>query len=311
MLPQSDGALLREEARSQIAIAAVRQRELPVVLEALHREGVDVVLIKGAHLAGSVYAEPCLRPRADTDLLIRAWERDRAVAALAGIGYSRQPIQTGETVLGQILFDREGTVGGALDVHVRIARPHLAAALFDVDELLSRAVALPRMGSRARGLSLPDALALACVHRVAHHATHDLLLWTYDVHLLIRAFSPEDLEAFTALAIGRRMTALCRFAIARSARAFPDPSAAEILRRLGAADPAEPSAALLGRRGGLDDLRMDLRAIPGWRARTALIAGHLLPPAAYMRTKYPRSSRAALPWLYVRRVLEGAMKNRS
>jgi len=50
---------------------------------------------------------------------------------------------------------------------------------------------------------------------------------------------------------------------------------------------------------------MDLRALPGWRARARLIAGHLFPPAGYMRNTYAPSSHAILPWLYAARFVRG------
>ena len=38
------------------------------------------------------------------------------------------------------------------------------------------------------------------------------------------------------------------------------------------------------------------------------LRGTFFPPAAYMQRKYPCSSRWALPWLYVRRMVEGFRK---
>ena len=56
--------------------------------------------------------------------------------------------------------------------------------------------------------------------------------------------------------------------------------------------------------GGSDDLQ----ALPNWGARVRLIREHVLPSAAYMRAKYGVRSNAALPALYVWRVLCGLPK---
>lgn len=303
LLPAECAARLVAEARNQAAITELRERELRGVLDALHGGGIPVLLIKGAHLASSCYPESYLRTRDDTDLFVRASDRGRVTATLNGLGYRPQPVQTGAAVLGQTLFDRHGTVAAALDVHWRIAQPILAASLFDFDDLLSRSVVLPRLSPLARGPAPADALALACVHQAAHHQGHDLLLWTYDVHLLLSGWVRQDVEHFVALATTRRIAAVCVSGIAPAEALFGTAIATELLARLRAAAGGEPSAAWLRPRGRLRRIVLDLRALTSWPARAQLVAGHLFPPAAYMRATYAPSSHAPMAWLYLRRLL--------
>jgi hypothetical protein len=54
-LPPDCAAVLREEVHCQLALAAIREPELRRVLDALSQAGVDVLLIKGAHLAYACY----------------------------------------------------------------------------------------------------------------------------------------------------------------------------------------------------------------------------------------------------------------
>jgi hypothetical protein len=302
-LPPELGSRLIAEARKQAVITELRERELVRVLEALHRNGIDALLIKGVHLASSCYQESYLRPREDTDLLVRASVRARVTAVLAELGYVPLPVQTGADVLGQTVFDCPGRVAAALDVHWRISQPFLAASLFDFDDLLSRATPLPRLGPFAKGPSAPDALALACVHQAAHHAGQDLLLWTYDIHLLMSAFSPEDVEKFVSLATGRRICEICIAAIEPAESLFGTPAAGKLLAPLRRAAGREPSAALLVPGGRLQQIGRDLRAVPSWSQRARLVAGHMFPPAAYMRATYAPSSTAPMAWLYLRRLL--------
>jgi hypothetical protein len=308
LLPPREAARLLDETRKQIVIAAARDRELRSVIEGLHADEVEGLLFKGAHLAATCYAEPHLRPRDDTDMLVRQSDRDRVSAALSRLGYTRQAAQTGEAVLGQMMFDRAGAAGAAVDVHLRVARPRLAASLFDFDDLMSRAVPLPRVSPHALGPSPADALALACVHQAAHHADRDMLLWTYDVHLLLAGFTCDDREAFVRLANERRMAAVCRAAIEPAVTAFGGSAGAAILERLYAGED-EPSAALLRPQGRLAELGMDVRLLTRWSDRARLIAGHLVPPAAYMRETYAPASRAALTRLYVRRLVRGVTRS--
>ena len=281
------------------------ERQVARVLEALAEAGLAVLLIKGAQLANSCYPESYLRPREDTDLFVRGTDRARVTAVLARLGYTALPVQTGAEVLGQTLFDRAGSVAAALDVHWRVSQPWLVARLFDFDDLLSRSMTLPRLGPAARGPSVPDALALACVHQAAHHADHDLLLWSYDVHLLIEGLSAEERSGFLALAASLRIAAICIAAIEPAESLFRTRGSADLLARLRQMTLAgdEPSAALLNPGSRLARIRRDLAAVTAWRVRARLLAGHMFPPPAYMRSTYAPSSRAPLAWLYVRRLL--------
>jgi hypothetical protein len=302
LLPPGDAARLIDEARRQAAAIEFRDRAARVVIDALHGAGVRALAIKGVHLGNTLYPDSFLRARHDTDLLIRVSDRGPVLRVLRDLGYERQVEQTGEAVLGQIMFDRPHGPGVPLDVHWRLARPHAAAALFDVEAMMARSVEIPRLGEHARGPAAADALALACVHRAAHHAGHDLLLWMYDVHLLIASFNDADSAAFARLAVDRGMASLCSSMIQEAYEAFRLPRAADLARHLSAAAASEPTAALLHARRWWGTLPMDLRALPRWSDRVRVVAGHAFPPPAYMRRTYAPSSRAPLPWLYVRRV---------
>ena len=55
----------------------------------LSRNGVDVLVLKGAHTAASYFPEPATRPASDIDLLVRRGDRDRADALLRALGYEQ------------------------------------------------------------------------------------------------------------------------------------------------------------------------------------------------------------------------------
>jgi hypothetical protein len=61
--------------------------ELAEVIEALHREGVEAIVLKGGALAWTVYANPAQRPMADLDLMIRPGEMERASIVLHSLGF--------------------------------------------------------------------------------------------------------------------------------------------------------------------------------------------------------------------------------
>ncbi|MFI5280415.1 MAG: nucleotidyltransferase family protein, partial [Gemmatimonadales bacterium] len=71
-----------------VAVELVRGREITRVLGALHARGIQPILLKGTPLAYSVYDAPALRPREDTDLLIRFEDCDIVRQVMRGLGHA-------------------------------------------------------------------------------------------------------------------------------------------------------------------------------------------------------------------------------
>jgi hypothetical protein len=306
-IPEDAAERLRSTAREHAVLAIVRDRELARVIGRLHAGGVRCLVIKGAHLAHVCYPCSYLRVRADADLVVRPDDREAAIETLRTLGYRRQQdLQTGPDVLGQMLFAHDDHPGSDVDLHWRLSAPRRAAALFDIDALIDRAVPLPALGTHARGPSTGDALAIACVHQVAHHRGDERLLWMYDVHLLLEALDDLDADLFVHRAAERGMAQICRHVIDGATARFPSRRAAEISEKLQAAAAVEPAAALLDARAPIAGLIDDVSAEPRWRARLWLVAGHLFPPSDYMRATWAPGSRAPLLVLYAQRLLRGA-----
>jgi Uncharacterised nucleotidyltransferase len=297
-------------ARGEVAVAAIRERTLPTVLDALAAGGVRALVFKGAHLAHTVYESAYLRPRQDTDLLIAETDCEPTREILEECGYANVPHISGSLVMPQFHYRREDRSGAAdqLDVHWRLAVPHAFAALPALGELWNRATPIPALGQAARGPSLVDALLIACAHQAAHHSGGCALKWVVDVQRLAERLSARDAESFVERATRARVRAVAgrTLSLARDllgARLAPplDSLANE------PADTAELSAAYLSPVGAVQALTLDLRALDGWSARTRLLREHLFPPRAYMRA-YAPYTRWPMPALYLRRIVHGAAR---
>ncbi len=106
------------------------------------------------------------------------------------------------------------------------------------------------------------------------------------------------------------MCAVCCRGVELSAEYFGTPGASDLAEalRLGAAARREPSARFIRDSRLVTVLRSDLAAIDGWPRRVALIAEHLFPSRAYMRSVYPACPPALLPLAYGYRIARGAPK---
>src|SRR5207245_6745343 len=139
-------------ARGLVATELLRRQETARVIEALAAHDIVPVLLKGTPLAYTVYEEPSLRPRSDTDLLIRREDTDTARRAMAELGHTATNFSDGELLFRQFELRRTDAYGvlHAFDFHWRLSTEALFADLLSYDELLREAIPVPRLGDGAR-----------------------------------------------------------------------------------------------------------------------------------------------------------------
>ena len=280
------------------------------VLAAFDAGGIAPLLLKGAALAHTLYAEPWLRPRADIDLLIAHRERDQCDAVLRTEGWTRDPESNGELASTQRHYSKTLPSGRTefVDLHWKVANPPLFADVLGYADLLSRAVTIPVLGPAAQTLAESDALFLACVHIAAHHAQQPRLLWLLDVHRLAERLRPADERHFQSLAERRQMRAVCRHVLALAGSCFRGARVTALADSIPDVGLVEPSSRVLNPVSRATLVRADLAALDNWRDRAALIREHLFPSATYLRAIYPGWPAAFLPLAALHRIVSGAPK---
>lgn len=282
-------ARLLDHVRASTIHDAALDDEVRRLLPALAAEGFAPLVIKGAHLAHTLYAASHLRPRGDTDLLIASDERDGVARTLAAAGYAPAPLTTGSLILGQFLFRKPLAPGLVhdVDVHWRAAAPLVFGDAFEWTAVAAASAPIAALGPAARGPAPHDALALACVHVVSHHWPGASLRWLYDLRLLAARLDDESRAAFARHAARGRYCAVAACALSGAREIFPAPALDLAIAALGSAGAGdEPSAALTRPdRTPFADYLLDLR-VAGWRRGARLTREHLFPPPAYMRMAF-------------------------
>jgi len=290
----------------------MRHSELMRVLAELASAGVRVLPFKGAALAHTHYPAPHVRVHADTDLLVAARDVPILEEVLARLGYIRPPETSGRLVSYQSHYGRTDHHGviHPVDVHWKISNIQSLADRFTFEELWESRVPVPALGSSAFTIDGVHALLLALIHQAGHHPGSRDLLWIYDLHLIANRLTPEGRRQVQALAADRGLGQIASDGLARARASFgtcaidlsPDALRDRPAHQEGAA------AVIHGPWRQVDVLRLDLDALPSWRARARLIREHLFPSASYMRARYGVRSNLLLPALYVWRALLGAPK---
>jgi hypothetical protein len=303
-------AALAVRARTQAAADLVAEQALRESLNALHRASVPTLVFKGAQLAYLCYERPHLRPRLDSDLLIRPGDRERAGRALLDLGYQLASQVEADLIMFQQMFvlGDPRSPRHVIDLHWRVTNPHEFGTSFDVDALFARAVDLPALGPSARGLAVADALMVSLVHPVAHHGGAARVIWDLDTAALVRQMTASDWQACIDRLDTPRLAAIAVVRLERAREwggATLDAAALSALRQR--ATPAELAALRAPSRAEPEwrAFTTGLRALPRWRDRARFLGQHLAPSAEYMRDVYAPGSRAPLPALYAQRAVRG------
>jgi hypothetical protein len=291
-----------------VAVELLRGREITRVLGALHARGIAPILLKGTPLAYSVYDAPALRPREDTDLLIRAEDADAVRQVMTELGHTAPAYC--DDVHYQFPFELEDEfgVGHAFDFHWRLSTQAAFADLLTYEELAAEAAPVPALGLFARAAGNVHALLLACVHPAMHHQNVERLIWVYDVHLIVKRMTSEELDRFAGLAISKGVAAISSQELSRAHARFVTPVPASVMARLNAAAGESTAAYLVRGRTWKDELVSNIGAL-GWRDRLRLVRRIAFPKPSFMLESYGLRGGTVgvtlLPALYVLRGLRG------
>jgi hypothetical protein len=309
---------LRASRLGGVVAEMALQSQLRTILSGLGDAGISFLLLKGTPLAYSLYEQPYLRSRGDTDILIHADDRASAHAILLDNGFDAQCECSREFASYQRSYINRSQLGLPcnIDLHWRLSNSQIFAQALRFEELWENSIVIEGLG---RGVRAPDAvyaLIVALLHRATHinapyfvdgqcYFEANRLIWLKDIDLLSKELSFDDWMRFTDVVAQKQVRAVCLDGLLATQGAFHSDLPEEVLQCLAVGGVAERSAVYLHR--GLWRTRFlgDLPAMESWVGRVGLLREWMFPTAAHMYKKYSIDDRRLLPFLYVRRALVG------
>lgn len=197
---------------------------LAPVLSAFRTAGIDVVLLKGSHLAPLVYEKPAERPMMDVDLLIRERDIDAAVRILGACGFRQsgamfaagpapgpaenthrsprggatrprrdgpvRPVRDDAPVHNEANAERHELAPFRhparvqIDLHYALVPPSRMGGI-DHEALMRRATPVRIAGGEALALAPEDLLLHLCIHAAFHDRLSVKLLSLLDVPVVV------------------------------------------------------------------------------------------------------------------------------
>lgn len=182
-IPQEIAEKLKNEYYISAASTLTLHHELQKVLEAFHKGNIEVVVLKGAALAETLYSNVTLRPFTDIDLLVREenWKRMRTL--LSRLNFAAQgrdfivlpPKLTKFDVLGHLHFyNNQG-----INLELQFDLLQLGLSMRTKDKIWQCARRTAIAGIQTSVLSPEYQLLHLCVHLNKHG--YRRLIWFVDI----------------------------------------------------------------------------------------------------------------------------------
>jgi len=313
--------LLARAAREQAGIQSFWERShraaIAPLLEALAAAGIDAVVTKGTALAYSIYRDPALRRRGDTDILIQNSSRTQVRKVLRACGFW----ETSDKRALQESWQSDTEIGfaPAVDVHWRINASAAVSRMLETGLRFDETVMLERLSPRARGVSNVDNLILTAINRSAHGKfgynvgkerlfENDRLIWAMDAHLLAGCFTPDDWQTLAERTARTGTAAVVNASLAFAQAALGTVVPAEIAASLANAPQDRGLAVYHGASSHLWRLRRDVAAGRTVAEKTRVLRYVAFPSDEFLRARFPDAARWPKSALYLRRWVEGAGK---
>lgn len=291
----------REAMRNDIYRGVCRS-----ALETLEASRVPVLVLKGAALAETVYAEPALRHCHDIDLLVASDDVERARCALDTAGFRSAG---GSRPFDSFSVRLDHRSGLPLELHTELFA--LPFYRLPATETWKRSRAITIAGVPARGLSPELGLVHVCGH-AAYSASRAQLRWVCDAWLIIARELALDWPAVLDIARRARLTVplfvILRYLSDALDARVPRVCLGELAAACERAPAVERDVALFAARSGSRlPLVALLRSMPGgWRTQGRVLQWLLLPSREYVHGAALGRPGSARPLQYVSRPIRFA-----
>lgn len=285
--------------------------ELAALLALFAQAGIPVVVLKGAALAFTLYADPAVRRLGDIDLLIYPEHRESATAVLAGQGFQPFPeVQEGfgAQFSNERAFRRCGRIPTQVDLHWALSGRAYWRRRISMTWFWAHTAPWSVCGQPALMLAPEAQLLHLCAHALQHGAPN--VRWTYDIALLVTRWAI-DWDEVLAIAPVFGLTAALQstlagvfdwwgvqapYAVRARLAALPVPWGERLLREFIIVDHGRGMALL----DGLGQASPRTTLAVWWQMA--------LPSPAFMRRRYGLACRDPLAVFYVQRGAAGAWR---
>jgi len=306
-LPDPLLAKAKQRRAMMAANETLKKTALIELFDAFDEAGLSCVLFKGSALAYTLYPQPWLRPRSDSDVLINPKQIDKFAAVFSRLGFEKQFAIEGKYVSYQSSFSKAlaGQSTVHIDLHWRINNRQSLSKSYTVEQLSRDGQTLPTLANNTVAPNHVDSLLIASLHRLGHHQSEERIIWLYDVHLLANSLERSQWQTLVKKAQDKRLCAVTLDALQTSNHWLKTELPDFVIEGL-QTNQHEISRIFLQR--DLPEWRYflsDLASMPSLRAKLGLMRENIFPNPNYVKQQMNSNSAVAA---YIKRFIRGVKR---
>jgi hypothetical protein len=279
-------------------------------LQALNKNGIEVVVLKGFALAYQLYTTSTERPKTDIDILIHEPDQTALQAVFEDLGFHNPRGWQPKAIINQFSMKKQLSMGLNVyfDIHLKITNDKRIEQIMTYQELITSANTQAIDGILL--VDRPLALIHAVVHLLHHRAAGDLvkLIWHYDIYLLVNTFNSAEAEKLLILADQKKLSKVLLYCIGLTQEYFDSEQIRALTIKLTATNLDDRYDYLMLNESGFKGSWGQIRATKGILKKMNFIRETLLPPVAEIHIKYGTNSQTPLAYLYLKRIYSGCLK---
>ena len=296
--PSSLRQQIADDLKAETAFQMLRDREIQRLAASCRKVGIRPIFFKGSALGKSVYPNPVMRTSVDVDLLVGESQFAETLSLFNSHGYATFAPYRGQLHSNEVVCKRSfGDVVIEFDCHHAINNRPLLARLLPYEEIAESA-----RRSENDDVLIPSnvhSLMIACIHRVAHNNTDDLV-WLSDFKYLVTRMSAAEKQEFVDECQRKRICQICLAGIESAAATLRVPELVDLaaqIQAIGSRD--EPTSVYLrAGRSPVGDALIRWKTQGSLRKQILYGAELLFPNRAYLAWKYGTHGSIAKRYLF-------------
>ena len=182
VVPEDIWARLESSYYTVAARNTLLYEKLDSILNCLNQAKIEVIILKGMALAGTIYPDIALRPMFDIDILIRKDDFSSVEDRLRGLGYINSPSYPEDFYKGNMMVDVHWDL-----LNITRVKSRKKSCQIDIDEIWKSSRLIGIGGYEVRVLSPEHCLMDLCLHLSLHHGLSGLI-WLIDVARFIEYY---------------------------------------------------------------------------------------------------------------------------
>lgn len=291
------------------------------VLTSLSKEGLPVMVLKGAALVEAVYGNVALRPMVDADLLVRESDVPAVLSILTALDYqscSVKGLLARDIHTNQLMVRRPGSTQAPIEIHWALFWFPYYQEKVPMEWFWRTALPIQLGDISARVLGL-EAQLLHLSGHLLHHRGSDgqyRMLWLHDVaELIVRRGRQLDWGQLLTKAKAYDLVLPLKEVLTQVSEAWPGPIPPEVLEQVCSLCPSRNEKRAFAWLTSISSHSMDryalasLAAMPDWRSQLGFLWHELLfPSVRFMQRRYGIERLPLVPLYYPYRWLSGLIR---